>query len=689
MKNIAIRMAAAAVKEKLPPEYAVKFVDLLLEEAIRENDTYAEQHHMETIHNTIHDIVSKFEEKIVPSTEDVVSDIKRELGPLAATCTEYKSIFEVPKQEDDRTENEMGDQSVYNQCLKNFFDGHSFSSCIPLKNISRRYIIKESLDDELKRQGYIAAQLEKQRSSIAAASKTDITPLPTPISQNGEMNLASIEPVKNGHMPSDAPVKPKEQDHMAASAPGEGHIPEPTSDKPLAPEKTHEAASTSSHAAMEPTIYTVQSDAKCEDKAPKNRRDETSHFANKRAFSASASGGSTPADSGDSTNTTKNKKANGTDSSFKSGMYFLAKRAAEGKVPPDLDLDRPKKALGLSYPSRGTNTHTGGYGAVTNEPDSSQPAVPERYLPLLGADVSPELINMVLNMKLDVNMYNVVEEDITGLDAVKKTLKDKVVQPILRPELHTGLLRAPKGVLLFGPPGTGKTTLAKWIANVANANCFEVSPSSITSKFHGESESIIKTLFMVANFDHPSIIFIDEVDAVLGKRQNNEADLSIRMKNQLLQMMDGLHSNADNRVVVVIAATNRPTMLDDAALRRFGKRVLIPLPDLSTRQRFIYDTLRKNCDGKCGLSTSELVEVASATEGWNGSDLMALCMKAAEYSYDDTVEAYGGIDKIPDTSAFRGIVMKDFTRALKSVHPSYNNKGESYFDDWNKQYGSH
>ncbi|EKX73456.1 ATPase, AAA family domain containing protein [Theileria equi strain WA] len=366
------------------------------------------------------------------------------------------------------------------------------------------------------------------------------------------------------------------------------------------------------------------------------------------------------------------------DGKFKTGLDCLKKRCEEGKTTCDVDLEKVR-TYGINFSNRATKN-------VTKK--DSRYAIPEKYMPLTSGDVTEEMISLVLEMKLDECNNKVTENDIAGLENIKKIIKDKIVQPILRPHLHIGLFRAPKGILLFGPPGTGKTTIAKWIAHVSKATFFEISPSSITSKFHGETESIIKTLFKVAEFDSPSLIFIDEVDAVLGKRKSTEDDSSIRMKNQFLQMMDGLNNKADS-IVIVAAATNRPDMLDDAALRRFTKRVLIPLPDFETRKSFIMDILNKNTSGKCQLAQEDLNTIASSTHGWSGSDLLGLCSKAAEYSYDDTIQEYGGIENIPNVDVFRSIVLSDFEKALGCVHPSSNWESFAFFQEWDQKFGSH
>ncbi|GBE62654.1 AAA family protein [Babesia ovata] len=680
------QLAAAAAKERIPVEYAARYTDLLLEESRDRDDCNADSYHLDTIHDTVNEFILQFEEKIALNIDATITELRRDLSNVQQRRNRYTSIYDCSASESAVPSAASSITGSRRQRLKNFFDGKSFVGSIPLKNASRRYISGEieleAARNSARLSGSRLRQIRIASTGNAVGTQNGTVSSPaTAASSAAPVSRAAPNNVATASQPTSKLADSQGSEAGASSAaPPEAA---PTISKPEV-KPSPKATQPEKKPTQDPPVSS--STKKCVSESSSAPKDDepNSSGAVKRQWEA----GATKTTDGARSSGKNTKKATGADAGFKSGMDVLVNNSEEKKKPLDIDVDKPRQSCGLSYPSK-THLNNLASSGNSNQNSKEKPPVDERYVPLVGADLTPEIINLVLNMKLDASLYNICEADIAGLAEVKKTLKDKVVQPIMRPDLHTGLLRAPKGVLLFGPPGTGKTTLAKWIANVSRANCFEVSPSSITSKFHGESESIIKALFKVAHFDSPSIIFIDEVDAVLGKRSTNEADLSIRMKNQLLQMMDGLHCGTSEGTVVVIAATNRPMMLDDAALRRFGKRVLIPLPDLETRKAFLYETLRKNCNGKCELSSEELDQIAASTEGWNGSDLLALCTKAAEYSYDDTVEAYGGIENIPDASVFRGLVIDDFIRALRRVRPSNAANGDFSFEEWQRLYGSH
>eukprot|EP00922_Rhytidocystis_sp_ex-Travisia-forbesii_P016238 GHVS01024147.1.p1 GENE.GHVS01024147.1~~GHVS01024147.1.p1 ORF type:complete len:435 (-),score=39.01 GHVS01024147.1:761-2065(-) len=335
---------------------------------------------------------------------------------------------------------------------------------------------------------------------------------------------------------------------------------------------------------------------------------------------------------------------------------------------------------------KGVSGATEAYMEVAAGRGSKRHKSEDRYQDLLEGEISEESLKAVLSMQLQSNSIQVGEGNILGLDSVKKIIRDKVINPILRPDLHRGLFEAPKGILLFGPPGTGKTLLAKWISKESNAHFFDASPSSLCRKWFGETETIIKTLFKVAEFESPSIIFMDEVDSLLSKRADDEQEHITRTKNQLLQMMDGI-SSVSGKMTVVVGATNRPEKLDEAALRRFSKRVLVPLPDVSARLQQIKRLIEK--DGEtCHIEHSELAGIAKRIEGWNGSDIKALCSKAADFSYDETIAKYGGICNVPDRSAFRAISSADLTNALKTIKPSGNVADSLALIDWSNSHGS-
>ncbi|GMP87714.1 hypothetical protein CsSME_00039971 [Camellia sinensis var. sinensis] len=227
-------------------------------------------------------------------------------------------------------------------------------------------------------------------------------------------------------------------------------------------------------------------------------------------------------------------------------------------------------------------------------------------------------------------------DDIGALENVKDTLRELVMLPLQRPELFCkGHLTKPcKGILLFGPPGTGKTMLAKAVATEAGANFINISMSSITSKWFGEGEKYVKAVFSLASKIAPSVIFVDEVDSMLGRRENpGEHEAMRKMKNEFMVNWDGLRTK-DKERVLVLAATNRPFDLDEAVIRRLPRRLMVNLPDAPNREKILRVIL-----GKEELAPDvDLEAVANMTDGYSGSDLKNLCVAAAHCPIREILE---------------------------------------------------
>ncbi|MEM0158414.1 MAG: VCP-like ATPase [Thermoplasmataceae archaeon] len=256
--------------------------------------------------------------------------------------------------------------------------------------------------------------------------------------------------------------------------------------------------------------------------------------------------------------------------------------------------------------------------------------------------------------EVTVEVPNVTWDDIGGLENVKSELRETVELPLLKPEVFKRLgIRAAKGFLLYGPPGVGKTLLAKAVANESNANFISVKGPEVLSKWVGESEKAVREIFKKAKQVAPAIVFFDEIDSIAPRRgQYGDTGVTERIVNQLLTSLDGIEVLQG---VVVLAATNRPDIIDPGLLRagRFDKLIYIPAPDEASRLK-ILQVHTKNMPLSKNVNLNEL---AKKTEGYVGSDLENLCREAGMMAYRDN----------PDASE---VNQKNFLDAMAVIRPS-------------------
>ncbi|CAG2101635.1 unnamed protein product [Medioppia subpectinata] len=219
---------------------------------------------------------------------------------------------------------------------------------------------------------------------------------------------------------------------------------------------------------------------------------------------------------------------------------------------------------------------------------------------------------------------NIKWSDVAGLEGAKEALKEAVILPIKFPHLFTGNRKPWKGILLFGPPGTGKSYLAKAVATEANnSTFFSVSSSNLVSKWLGESEKLVKNLFEMARQHKPSIIFIDEIDSLTSSRSDTESESARRIKTEFLVQMQGVGN--DNDQVLVLGATNIPWVLDAAIRRRFEKRIYIPLPEEHGRLEIIKINIGNTANS---LNDQDMRVLAKKTHGFSGADISVLVRDA-------------------------------------------------------------
>lgn len=356
-------------------------------------------------------------------------------------------------------------------------------------------------------------------------------------------------------------------------------------------------------------------------------------------------------------------------------LAAIEKLLARYKAPPGPFF---QEGEGRERPSE---AHGGFRTAAGGNPGRSTPRDQSRSQDQQGSsscNVDDYIVERVRAEILE-GRVDVAWEDIVGLEDVKKTIREIVLWPMLRPDVFTGLRGPPKGLLLFGPPGTGKTMIGRCIAAQCGATFFSISASSLTSKWVGEGEKMVRALFFLAREMSPSVIFIDEIDSLLAQRSDNENEGSRRIKTEFLVQFDGAAVREGDRILVV-GATNRPHEIDEAARRRLVKRIYVPLPGPAQRLQMAKGLVGAYSNN---ITDADLSEIAAMTDGYSGSDMFNLCREA-------TLEP---LREIADINTFqpddtRPISVGDFKKAMRQIRKSVSPKDLEGYVQWNASYGS-
>jgi len=295
-----------------------------------------------------------------------------------------------------------------------------------------------------------------------------------------------------------------------------------------------------------------------------------------------------------------------------------------------------------------------------------------------GAGVKEESEDEIVKNYILVEKPSVRFEDVIGLDEAKQAIIDAIVYPTKRPDLFP--LGWPRNILLYGPPGCGKTLLAAAVANEIDAIFMQIDAANLMSKWLGESEKKVAAIFRYAKkvcSSKPVIMFIDEADSILGVYEH-EIGGEARVKNQFLKELDNLNDKGKNYFIYVIAATNKPWKLDVGFLRRFQKRIYVPPPNKEARKA-IFEYYARHFKLAPTINFDELAEL---TEGYSASDIRDIVIEA----YLKTVRELFRSNKI--NGAPRPITREDFLEVLKRRRPSISKDVLKRYEEWSKEFGT-
>lgn len=330
-----------------------------------------------------------------------------------------------------------------------------------------------------------------------------------------------------------------------------------------------------------------------------------------------------------------------------------------GLADPDKEKHEQARRQAKAHLERLNKGKRGGDEWDDDSSDSKRGPRPEEL-------VLNEYENLVALEMVPPEDISVGFDDIGGLDLIIEELKESVIYPLTMPHLYSHaapLLSAPSGVLLYGPPGCGKTMLAKAVAHESGASFINLHISTLTEKWYGDSNKIVRAVFSLARKMQPAIIFIDEIDAVLGTRRSGEHEASGMVKAEFMTLWDGLTSSNSAGMparIMVLGATNRIHDIDEAILRRMPKKFPVPLPGTEQRRRILQLILQ---DTKTDPEHFSLEYAARLTAGLSGSDIKEACRDAAMVPVREYMRQHresGKAMSAVDPTQFRGMRTDDF-----------------------------